>query len=202
MPSLLENKLVARIVLWVLLLVMGFLNIVNKVLSFDYRNNKKYIFLSITIAYAAMIFYLSSRSDIQVPTHIFKIPLMYAIQDFLEGAGIYFVTDLVEYAYLHKDKVAHMFLYFGLGVFLHMTFRHSDNPVMSKYAAPFAFIVGILYGISDEIHQTYVPGRTGSVNDVLANGLGLLLAQIILLSLILWGLQERRKRKHKKESTD
>ncbi|MDN5310229.1 MAG: hypothetical protein PWP14_1623 [Methanolobus sp.] len=196
MPNLLENKLVAQLVLWSLYLARGFLGAVSSVLSYDYWKNRKYLFLTITIAYAAMIFYLSSRSDIAVPTHMFKIPLMYAIKDLLEGAGIYFVTDLVEYAYAHKDKVAHMFLYFGLGVFLHMTFRSSDSSVMRKYAAPFAFIVGILYGISDEIHQSYVPGRTSSVADLFANGLGLMLAQIILLGLILWGLQERKKRKH------
>lgn len=196
MPNLLQNKLVAQVVLWSLYMVRGFLGAVSRVLSYDYWKNRKYLFLAITIAYAAMIFYLSSRSDIAVPTHLFKIPLVYAIQDLLEGAGIYFVTDLVEYAYAHKDKVAHMFLYFGLGVFLHMTFRSSDSSVMRKYAAPFAFIVGILYGISDEIHQSYVPGRTSSVADLFANGLGLMLAQIVLLGLILWGLQERKKRKH------
>jgi len=196
MPNLLQNKLVAQLVLWSLYMVRGFLGALSRVLSYDYWKNRKYLFLTITIAYAAMIFYLSSRSDIAVPTHLFKVPLMYAIKDLLEGAGIYFVTDLVEYAYAHKDKVAHMFLYFGLGVFLHMTFRSSDNSVMRKYAAPFAFIVGVLYGISDEIHQSYVPGRTSSVADLFANGLGLMLAQIILLGLILWGLQERKKRKH------
>lgn len=197
MPNLLQNKLVAQLVLWSLYLARGFLGALSSVLSYDYWKNRKYLFLTITIAYAAMIFYLSSRSDIAVPTHMFKIPLMYAIKDLLEGAGIYFVTDLVEYAYAHKDKVAHMFLYFGLGIFLHMTFRSSDSSVMRKYAAPFAFIVGVLYGISDEIHQSYVPGRTSSVADLFANGLGLMLAQIILLGLILWGLQERKKRKHR-----
>lgn len=196
MPNLLQNKLVAQLVLWSLYLARGFLGALSSVLSYDYWKNRKYLFLTITVAYAAMIFYLSSRSDIAVPTDMFKIPLVYAIKDLLEGAGIYFVTDLVEYAYAHKDKVAHMFLYFGLGVFLHMTFRSSDNPVMRRYAAPFAFIVGILYGISDEIHQSYVPGRTSSVADLFANGLGLMLAQIILLGLIFWGLQERKKRKH------
>lgn len=196
MPNLLQNKLVAQLVLWSLYLARGFLGALSSVLSYDYWKNRKYLFLTITIAYAAMIFYLSSRSDIAVPTDMFKVPLVYAIKDLLEGAGIYFVTDLVEYAYAHKDKVAHMFLYFGLGVFLHMTFRSSDNPVMRRYAAPFAFIVGVLYGISDEIHQSYVPGRTSSVADLFANGLGLMLAQIILLGLILWGLQERKKRKH------
>ncbi len=198
MAKLLENIYVARIVLWLLYIARGLLNILNRVLTFDYRKNKKYIFLSLTILYAAMIFYLSSLSDIKIPTHIFKIPLLYAIQDLLEGAGIFFVTDLVEYAYAHKDKVAHMFMYFGLGICLHLTFRHSDKPLLRKGAAPLAFIVGILYGISDEIHQTFVPGRTGSIHDLIANGLGLILAQLIFLALILWGLSKRKKKKQHK----
>ena len=35
-----------------------------------------------------------------------------------------------------------------------------------------AAVVGLCYGISDEVHQSFVPGREASVFDVLADGVG------------------------------
>jgi hypothetical protein len=40
-------------------------------------------------------------------------------------------------------------------------------------------IFGIAYGISDEIHQTFVPDRTASIADVLADAAGLFLACLL-----------------------
>ncbi|WP_406657757.1 VanZ family protein [Methanolobus sp. ZRKC2] len=172
----------------------GLLDIVQKILSFNYKSNKKHIFLLLTVFYAAMIFYLSSRSDIGVPTHMFKVPVMYQLKDFLESQNLGFLIDFVEYSYLHRDKIAHIFLYFGLGVFLHLTFRNSDNRILKKYAALLAVVTGILYGISDEIHQMYVPGRTSSIHDIYADGIGVTIAQIAFFALLLIGLHGRKKK--------
>jgi glycopeptide antibiotics resistance protein len=35
-----------------------------------------------------------------------------------------------------------------------------------------AFVIAFLYGVSDEIHQYFVPGRRADVFDVIANGIG------------------------------
>ncbi len=48
-----------------------------------------------------------------------------------------------------------------------------------------AFILTLLYGISDEIHQLFVPGRHGSVADVLFDASGALL-MILLLRRFRW----------------
>jgi VanZ family protein len=45
-----------------------------------------------------------------------------------------------------------------------------------------AFILSLLYAVSDEFHQTFVPGRTGRLTDVGFDALGALLA----LCLIWW----------------
>ncbi|MDW7732243.1 MAG: VanZ family protein [Methanolobus sp.] len=193
--KLLQNKFVSYIVLLILYAVRESLDAVRSIQTFDWRSNKKNIFLIITVLYAAMIFYLSSRSDISVPTHIFKFPLMYQLKDLLESANLTFIIDFVEYSYQHRDKVAHMFLYFGLGIFLHLTFRNSDNRILKKYAAVLAIIIGILYGISDEFHQMYVPGRTSSIHDLYADGLGVTIAQIVFVILLIIGLQIRKKGK-------
>lgn len=43
-----------------------------------------------------------------------------------------------------------------------------------------AWVLSTLYGISDEIHQLYVPGRTGRVADVLFDTSGALLTVLLL----------------------
>lgn len=35
-----------------------------------------------------------------------------------------------------------------------------------------AFAVAVLYGVSDEIHQTYIPERSGRIEDVLTDAVG------------------------------
>jgi VanZ family protein len=45
-----------------------------------------------------------------------------------------------------------------------------------------AFVLSLLYAVSDEFHQTFVPGRTGRLTDVGFDALGTLLA----LCLIWW----------------
>ena len=39
-----------------------------------------------------------------------------------------------------------------------------------------AFVIAVLYGVSDEFHQSFVPGRTPDAADVLADAVGAALA--------------------------
>jgi VanZ family protein len=48
-----------------------------------------------------------------------------------------------------------------------------------------AFVLTTLYGITDEIHQLYVPGRHGQPADVLFDAAGAL-AMILLIRRIAW----------------
>ncbi|MGA9351983.1 MAG: VanZ family protein [Anaerolineae bacterium] len=57
-------------------------------------------------------------------------------------------------------------------------------PALSSFGG--AFIFSLLYGVSDEFHQTFVPGRTGRLTDVGFDALGAFLA----LGLIWWFSRE------------
>lgn len=46
-----------------------------------------------------------------------------------------------------------------------------------------AMVVVALYGISDEFHQTFVPGRTATLLDILIDMAGALVAAIIFLAI-------------------
>jgi len=44
-----------------------------------------------------------------------------------------------------------------------------------------AIFIGIIYGISDEIHQFFVPGRSCNIIDVLTDSIGVLVSGILYL---------------------
>ncbi len=42
-----------------------------------------------------------------------------------------------------------------------------------------AFLVGLAYAVSDELHQAFVPGRQGSARDVAIDALGVLIGVLV-----------------------
>jgi VanZ family protein len=104
------------------------------------------------LSYMGLIFYLSSLSTIKIAAPS-------------SGLGL-------------NDKILHFFEYAILTFLIHRlisqyNFRH---PLL------LSFCLSVVYGISDEIHQLYVPGRVFSHLDMLANSLGAL--SIVVLNVI------------------
>lgn len=71
---------------------------------------------------------------------------------------------LVAYAVLS------ILIFFGLGT----AFRDVSR------RAFWAFVLSVLYGVSDEIHQSFVAGRDASVFDVMADATGAILGLLAL----------------------
>lgn len=63
-------------------------------------------------------------------------------------------------------KLAHFTEYFILGT---LVYNAINNYNKKKYVA---IIICILYAISDEIHQIYVPGRSCQILDILIDSIG------------------------------
>lgn len=57
-------------------------------------------------------------------------------------------------------KSAHFIAYAILGMLVYFAYRGS-------YAVLFTLLICLLFAISDEIHQLFIPGRSGEVRDVL-----------------------------------
>jgi VanZ family protein len=72
--------------------------------------------------------------------------------------------------------VAHLFLYGTLSLLLLFAFAGSQRPTRSMMAV--AIICAALYGVSDEFHQSFVPGRDASVFDLCVNTVGATVAVI------------------------
>ena len=118
--------------------------------------------LAITL-YCSGIFWLSHQSNPPVPDNeIFLFP----------GA----------------DKLAHCLLYAGLAGLVSTGIRRSNPTVKSSIQWFVPVFFAILYGLSDEVHQLYVPDRCFELLDLLSDGVGATLAQSCLF--LRWRKQE------------
>ncbi|MEA3338194.1 MAG: VanZ family protein [Chloroflexota bacterium] len=54
------------------------------------------------------------------------------------------------------------------------------TPRLAAYAVTIAIAAAILYGMSDELHQAFVPGRVPDVRDLIADAMGAGLAVLLV----------------------
>ena len=88
--------------------------------------------------------------------------------------------DLNQFDHLVR-KNAHFMAYLVLSVLVINAKRRSRLKGWRSFFLALGFC--ILYAISDEIHQLYVPGRSGQIRDVLIDGSGVLVGSIIYKSV-------------------
>jgi len=94
-----------------------------------------------------------------------------------------------------NDKIEHFGAYGLLSAILYLNlFFQKKIPLLRKYPATFTLLVASLYGMLDELHQIFVPGRTADVRDWLADFIGSLLA-VLIVKFILEKLQQIENKK-------
>ncbi len=71
-----------------------------------------------------------------------------------------------------RDKGIHFVEYAVLGWLCATASRRSWPSASAWRTAAFAVFVSVLWGLSDEIHQAFVPGRSPELNDVVADLFG------------------------------
>ena len=87
--------------------------------------------------------------------------------------------NIIEELQFIVRKSAHFIGYMILGILASGLILQYEN-INKKY--PLAFLICVIYAISDEIHQLFVPGRAGQVRDVLIDSAGSLLGIIIVMA--------------------
>ena len=73
------------------------------------------------------------------------------------------------------DKWLHVVEYTVFGMLAVRAFRHSSQKILIDNLKIMALLISIIYGISDEIHQAFVPGRDCNVFDLMADSIGSLI---------------------------
>jgi len=114
-----------------------------------------------------VIFYLSHQQAVE--SNSLSTGITERIVAIIERVTFGVEIDLVHFNHLIR-KSAHFFAYLVLGVLV-------SNALNSHGYAGFklfwvAMVICVLYAISDEVHQLFVPGRAGQVRDVLIDSAG------------------------------
>ena len=90
---------------------------------------------------------------------------------------------LLRYA---PDYTWHFIGYFGMGLLAIRAFGRGLVRPASGKAAIFGALLALVYAVSDEWHQSFVPGRVASLQDVAVDALGIAAAVAVLY--IYWRL--------------
>ena len=104
-------------------------------------------FLWLPVAgYMAGIFWLSSQSVLP---------------------GVSMIPDWLNYDWLHHGTA-----YAGLAVVVRAGPRGGRLRAVGTASLVGAWTIATVYGVTDEFHQSFVPGRTADPRDLLADGVG------------------------------
>jgi len=81
-------------------------------------------------------------------------------------------------AKLIPDYIFHAIEYGILALLLFKAFANSSPTMKPSTTVFISTLIAILYGLSDEFHQSFVPLRDPSIHDIGADSIGIFLAQI------------------------
>jgi VanZ family protein len=119
------------------------------------------------ILWMVLIFCLSNQPATQ--SAALSTGIAELIVQSIEKVTHYFGFDIAQFDYIVR-KNAHFFVYFVLGMLVLHALKRSG---MSRYRAiRIALLICVLYAISDEIHQQFVPGRGPGIKDVFIDSAG------------------------------
>jgi VanZ family protein len=106
--------------------------------------------------------------------------LGYWVPVVLYAGAIYFLSaqshpeeQLPSFLFKHvSDKILHAVEYGILALLCYRAFRWSLGPTVARQAMVLAIVTASFYGITDEVHQSFVPLRESSWKDWLADTIG------------------------------
>ncbi|WP_447971633.1 VanZ family protein [Nitrospira sp. M1] len=86
----------------------------------------------------------------------------------LSSPGVSFITIIPGF----DDKIIHAVEYAILAILCYRALLHTTTHNRLFYSPMLAITAAVVFGITDEIHQAFVPLRQPDVWDVLADGIG------------------------------
>lgn len=79
-------------------------------------------------------------------------------------------------------KLAHFSIYTVVGLLLMALFNTYKLKEINRISC--SLILGVIYATSDEIHQSFIPGRGPQVTDVMIDTMGVLLGILLVMLVI------------------
>ena len=123
---------------------------------------------SIVILCMLIIFSFSSDNSIQSSKKSENVIL--EISSLFGVKGHRKQQQMINKFFVPVRKCAHFFIYFVLGLSMISFLREFSIPVLKLLLL--SIFLTFLYACSDEVHQLFVPGRSGQVSDVLLDTIG------------------------------
>ena len=153
--------------------------------------NKSIIILILLIAWCLVIFNASSKTSAE-SNNKSKELIYKAIKEVTKVTNFFHITKInMNDEKLFKRvtntlnyplrKCAHASVYFVLSILCILLLKSLSVPL--KKALIITITVCFLYSITDEIHQTFVTGRTGQFSDCLIDTLGAVIGSSLTIKL-------------------
>lgn len=154
-------------------------------------NMRRKIFLVITIVCMTAIFLFSSRTGEESTGDSYFVGNVVG-EIFVPGFDEWSAQEQLEFAEKIDHpvrKTAHAMEYAVLGLLTAGAFIGRRTSILAGIFVPWC--IASAYAATDEIHQLFVPGRSGQVSDVLLDSAGVLAGLLVLAAV---RLLRRRKR--------
>lgn len=152
-------------------------------------NIRRIIFIILSCIWMTVIFCFSARDAFESEKDSYKVGLkvgkvvVHNFEKQSEEKQMEFAKKIDH----PVRKAAHATEYAVLGMILIGVFY----PVKRYYL--YSLLISVMYSVTDEVHQLFVPGRSGQPLDVMIDSLGALIGTLIIFIII--NLMNKRKKK-------
>lgn len=152
-----------------------------------YRINKKLLIYILIIPAYLLTIYLLSHQTGQTSNEISEGIIRRIIGKLFDITGKELTHDMLDTINYLSRKFLHFTEYIILAMLFYGLFKNLPLSIQKRLV--FSVLPAILYSISDEYHQLFVPDRTGQISDVIIDSLGAITGALLMYIL------ERRKMK-------
>lgn len=136
----------------------------------EYLHFNKFFSITITICWMVLIFFLSHQPATE--SNELSTGIISLIESwFPSGFGLHNLNFIVR-------KGAHFSAYFILGLLVSSSLRK-----VGIQSFKLALLICVFYAISDEVHQVFIPGRSGEVGDVIIDSIGAFVGVVSYIKL-------------------
>lgn len=151
------------------------------------KNIFRILFIILLILMYIIIFYFSSQNGDESSNLSGGI-----VRKILYSIGLVDNLEVESILEIVIRKIAHFSLYFICGILamsIMITYDFSN-----KFRILISFGTNVIYSVSDEIHQMFVPGRTGKIMDVFIDSFGIICGTLIIyFGLKIYNFIKRKK---------
>ena len=124
------------------------------------------------------------KKDGEIPVRLsnsqnsnFRHGLLYGFPVMVYAGLIFLFSSLPQLVeevspFIGYDKLAHFMEYYFFGILICRWLLSNKNHFIREYAFFITLLIGTCYGVSDEWHQSFIPGRVASIWDVLSDAVG------------------------------